>query len=610
VETSEFLITEEDPRLEKQITDAIFDSVPGLLYLYDDQGKIVRWNKKHEEMTGYSSEEMAQMHLFDWYRGDDATIAHIAREVENAARNGFACAEANLQKKDGTTIPMYFTAVPLIINDKTYFAGIGIDITERKLAESALQELKEQLEKLVEQRTQELLAANQELTAMNEEMNAINQTLEVTNQQLEEEIAIRQQKEEDLSVRERQYHAITSLLAQPVYNAETLMQTILRDALNLVKAPEGYIGLFDEKKKTFVIHYAVGSTEVHIGEVQPCDGGLRGKVFQTGKTMWVEDYRTYPDRLPYPSLERTTTLVTVPLTQAELVTGVFSVNWIDSPHNPTQEEIDIVRQYGVLASVALERTGILAKISRQNQLLQALAHTTNAVIEHLDLETILQEILERASELVGLSSGFILLLQPDGESLKFTNVKGKHQEKSGATISLSSMAGHVLKTGKLLYLEDYHNWPERIAAPFFDEITTALQAPLNVDGKTIGVIGFASFGEVAAIDEERLTLLDQFARVASIALKNALLHQDTVSLAFHDTLTGLPNRTSLAARLESEMEKARLDNGAGALMFIDLDDLKVVNDNYGHSFGDAVIITAGRHILEAVMITASPKECP
>jgi nitrate/nitrite-specific signal transduction histidine kinase len=96
---------------------------------------------------------------------------------------------------------MYFTAVPLTINGKTHIAGIGIDITDRKLAVAALRELNEQLEQKVEVRTQELFSANQELTAMNEEMTAINQTLEDSNQQLEEEIAIRQQKEGELSVR-------------------------------------------------------------------------------------------------------------------------------------------------------------------------------------------------------------------------------------------------------------------------------------------------------------------------------------------------------------------------------------------------------------------------
>ena len=598
---------EEALRLEKSLTDAIFDSVPGMLYLYDDQGKIVRWNRKHEEMTGYSSEEMAQKYLLDWYKGDTATIAHIAKEVDRAINEGFAAAEANLQKNDGSTIPMYFTAVPLILQGKTYFAGIGIDITERKQAETALQELNEQLESKVEDRTQELMSANEELNAMNEEMtalneqlSAINETLEAANQQLEEEVAARQEKETELAMRERQYQAITGLLILPVEQTETLLQTILLDALQLLRAPEGYIGLYDERKNKFIIHCAVGHSESYIGKEQSVDGGLRGQTYRTGETMWVEDYRVYPNRLPYPILDNMTTIITVPLFLGGRMTGVFSANWIDVAHKPTQEEIDIARQYGVLASVALERSSIHTKITRQNQLLRALAQTTTSLISQLDLQAILNEILESATELVGLSSAFIMLLQPDGKSLKFTTVKGRHLEKAGAIVPLSGMAAHVISTGNVFYLENYQTWPHKLPAPFFDEIGTAIQAPLIVDGKTIGVIGMTSFSEIVAIDEEQLSLLDQFARVASIAFKNALLHQDALSLAYHDTLTGLPNRASLTVCLESEMKKIKLDKAFGAVMFIDLDDLKMVNDNYGHSFGDAVIITAGGYITDAV----------
>jgi diguanylate cyclase (GGDEF)-like protein len=162
------------------------------------------------------------------------------------------------------------------------------------------------------------------------------------------------------------------------------------------------------------------------------------------------------------------------------------------------------------------------------------------------------------------------------------------------------MAAHVIKSGEVFHLEDYRVWPERIQAPFFNEISTVVQAPLTVDEKTIGVIGMAAFDKRVPIDTEKLPLLDEFAKVASIALKNALLHQDAVALAYHDILTGLPNRAGLIVRLENEMKRAQLGEICGAVMFIDLDDLKMVNDNFGHSFGDTVIVTAGRYITEAL----------
>ena len=125
---------------EQVLTDALFNSVPGILYLYDAEGNLLRWNKEHERLTGYSAQELSQMTLVDWYKGDSATIDRITKEIANSFNSGFASAEANLQIKDGSRVPMYMTAVPLTLNGKQYFAGIGIDISEqRKLAESLAQ---------------------------------------------------------------------------------------------------------------------------------------------------------------------------------------------------------------------------------------------------------------------------------------------------------------------------------------------------------------------------------------------------------------------------------------------------------------------------------------
>lgn len=123
---------------ESVFTDALFNSAPGMIYLYDDKNKLVRWNKKHEDMTGYTSEELAHMKLLDWFEGDEKSQTAVIDGITRVSQNGFGDAEASLQKKDGTKITMYFTASAVTIADKRYFAGIGIDITERKLLEERL----------------------------------------------------------------------------------------------------------------------------------------------------------------------------------------------------------------------------------------------------------------------------------------------------------------------------------------------------------------------------------------------------------------------------------------------------------------------------------------
>jgi len=130
---------------EKAFSEAVMDSVPGLLYVYDDQGRLVRWNKKHSELTGYSDEELSRMTLFDWYRDDPEEMANITAAVARIPVDGYSEAEGNLQCKDGSKRLFIFTAVPLTMEGKDYFTGIGIDITERK----RMHELMVQTEKMM-----------------------------------------------------------------------------------------------------------------------------------------------------------------------------------------------------------------------------------------------------------------------------------------------------------------------------------------------------------------------------------------------------------------------------------------------------------------------------
>jgi PAS domain S-box-containing protein len=146
-------------RLEREIDrerkqlQAVFDSVPGILYLYDDQEKLVLWNRKHEELTGYSGDELAKMHLADGYREDEESLAAIRRAFHRTLAENSGDAEALLHCKDGSAIPMYFTAVRVEMDGRQYYTGIGVDITDRKQAEKALLESEQRYRLLFENMT-------------------------------------------------------------------------------------------------------------------------------------------------------------------------------------------------------------------------------------------------------------------------------------------------------------------------------------------------------------------------------------------------------------------------------------------------------------------------
>lgn len=197
---------EEALKNEQAFTRAVMDSVPGMLYLYDGDGRLIRWNKRHETMTGYSADEIRGMHLMDWFAVDKKVQGMVVKEAAKAMQGNATEFRVDLRRKDGTPLTMFFTAVGLTIDDNPYLTGIGIDITRLSEAEKALREVNETLERRVEERTQELNALNQELTAMNEEMTAMNEELTAmnesllhTNDQLQQEVSERQRTENELT---------------------------------------------------------------------------------------------------------------------------------------------------------------------------------------------------------------------------------------------------------------------------------------------------------------------------------------------------------------------------------------------------------------------------
>lgn len=115
---------------------ALFESIPGYLYVYDDAGRLIKWNKKHETMTGYSAEELAHMSLDQWFEGDD--LVNVMTAVAEVFEKGYAEVEANLITKSGEKILIRSNGVVMNLAGKAYFTGVGIDITARKRLEAEL----------------------------------------------------------------------------------------------------------------------------------------------------------------------------------------------------------------------------------------------------------------------------------------------------------------------------------------------------------------------------------------------------------------------------------------------------------------------------------------
>ena len=123
---------------EKILADTTIDSLPGIFYLFDQQGRFLRWNENFERATGYSAEEIAGMHTLDLFSGEDKKKGE--EKMREVFVTGEAAVEADLVAKDGSRTPYIFTSRRVMFDGAPYLIGTGTDISERRRTENALRD--------------------------------------------------------------------------------------------------------------------------------------------------------------------------------------------------------------------------------------------------------------------------------------------------------------------------------------------------------------------------------------------------------------------------------------------------------------------------------------
>jgi diguanylate cyclase (GGDEF)-like protein len=136
-----------------------------------------------------------------------------------------------------------------------------------------------------------------------------------------------------------------------------------------------------------------------------------------------------------------------------------------------------------------------------------------------------------------------------------------------------------------------------------DGVVGALRGEKGVFG--ILVVG-GRVGDVTTFNKNDLTLFETFASHASILLENGRLEQSLAQLtelkeklrhqAYHDALTSLPNRLLFTDRVGDALARAAVDGTRHAVLFLDLDRFKTVNDSWGHAVGDELLVKVSERI--------------
>jgi diguanylate cyclase (GGDEF)-like protein len=130
----------------------------------------------------------------------------------------------------------------------------------------------------------------------------------------------------------------------------------------------------------------------------------------------------------------------------------------------------------------------------------------------------------------------------------------------------------------------------------------AVAVPLRGGAGVLGVLVVTDrLGDVSSFDADDVLLLETVASHASVALQNGELMDRLRHEALHDALTGLPNRAALQRQMTAALEEVADGRSPGAaVMILDLDRFKEVNDTLGHQQGDLLLVEVGTRLRTAV----------
>ncbi|HLG81533.1 MAG TPA: EAL domain-containing protein [Bradyrhizobium sp.] len=254
---------------------------------------------------------------------------------------------------------------------------------------------------------------------------------------------------------------------------------------------------------------------------------------------------------------------------------------------------------------------------RLARMLAALSSTNEAIMRSRSRAELFELVCEAAAEGGRFTSTSISMARPDSDFMEMVGVAGPTAENSRKVrISVSEahpeghgVCGTAFRSGQPCVCNDY------FAAPDFSAFHGVLRAdgahaaaafPLIVHGRTTGVMLFIAT-EKDTFTPEFSELLQRLAANVSFALENfdrvdekSKADERIEYLASHDGLTRLPNREMFNELLRYSIETAHRHARGFAVLFIDLDRFKVINDSLGHQAGDALLVEVAERLKRAL----------
>jgi diguanylate cyclase (GGDEF)-like protein/putative nucleotidyltransferase with HDIG domain len=205
----------------------------------------------------------------------------------------------------------------------------------------------------------------------------------------------------------------------------------------------------------------------------------------------------------------------------------------------------------------------------------------------LDLRDMFAVFSSRLQDIVSYTTCVLYLQKPNAIDVEAVHVGGRNVERfKGASIILGSgVTGWVVANRQPMYNCDPRLDFEAAQVELDTPYRTVIAVPLLKGDDALGALTLYS-AEIGAYEADHLRLVEAVGKLAADAIAKALHHEETQANALTDPLTGLANARALRLRFEQDAERARRHRESFALLMMDLDCLKRVNDILGHKAGD------------------------
>jgi diguanylate cyclase (GGDEF)-like protein/putative nucleotidyltransferase with HDIG domain len=236
--------------------------------------------------------------------------------------------------------------------------------------------------------------------------------------------------------------------------------------------------------------------------------------------------------------------------------------------------------------------GAAEDIARANHELMALFELTQTLSTTLNLREVMELVTNKIKNVVQASSCVIFLKDADNpEILKAAVAVGTNGDYlEGASTRLGEgITGRVATEGKA-WTGKYDRDDITLSATYTDwaEFNSAMIVPLRTEEGILGTINIYHTQE-SVFSQDDLQVLDVISKQAGTAIQNAVLFENTRESSMRDLLTGLHNSRFLFKCLEQELNRAQRNSSSLSVLGMDLDNFKLINDNFGHQQGDNIL---------------------